>query len=365
MKNLGLFLFLIGSVMAFPQDEEGEENVENTSVSEPMPLESLLGSNQYRNYNRRDRYRDRIGILRRAFESKAAILDSQVRARRFDFAQELLRHLRDLAHYATELSLKEEDSNELRHREVKRLEIELRRLTDRINDYSLLVPFDEREPFEETSTRLEDLRNLLLKQIFGEVFTPLQGSRQWSAREIVVPISFSPGPSSPSSLLTPYAPSPQRGLAGLDRFTEEEFEKIQLAQELERRVEVFLEIAESRLDEIERREAGKEWDNEEPNPLEFFTYEDMLFGYSRALRGVMVNIDERARGRGAEDKEIRKSLEKLRDKMAEFTPRLEEVKDIAIERRDERLARQWKEAAKISEQARKGALYGLGVPAEK
>ncbi|HLV02523.1 MAG TPA: hypothetical protein VKZ59_14730, partial [Acidobacteriota bacterium] len=252
MKNLGLFLLLIGSVVAFPQDEEGEEKVETPFVSEPMPLESLLGANQYHEYNRRNRYRDRIEILRKAFERKATILDAQARARRFDFVLEILRHLRDLAHYATELSLKEEDSNELRHREVKRLEIELRRLTDRIHDYSLLVPFDEREPFEETSARLEDLRNLLLRQIFGEVFTPLQGSRQWSAKETVVPVSFSPGPSTPSSFPTPYTPPPQRGLAGLDRFTEEEFEKIQLAQELEKRVQVFLEIAESRLDEIER-----------------------------------------------------------------------------------------------------------------
>lgn len=365
MKNLGLFVFLIGSVMAFPQNEEGETDVETTSVSEPTPLESLLGSNQYRNYNGKDRYRDRIEILRKAFESKAAILDSQVKAQRFDFALELLRHMRDLAHYVTEESLKEEDASELRHREVKRLEIELRRLTERINDYSLLIPFDEREPFEQTSTRLEELRNLLLKQIFGEVFTPLQGSSQRSHRQTIVPAALSFNSSSPRHFAPSSAAGVQRGLAGLDRFTEEEFEKVQLAQELEKRVEVFLEIAEKRLDEIERREAGEEWDKDEPNPLEFYTYEDMLFGYSRALRGVMVNIDERARGRGAEDKEIRKSLEKLSDKIAEFVPRLEKIKKIAIERKDERLARQWKEAAKTSEQARKGALYGLGVPSDK
>ena len=131
------------------------------------------------------------------------------------------------------------------------------------------------------------------------------------------------------------APPPAR-LQSRDRFTDEEYEKLQLQQELEKRVEVFLGIAEARLKEIQKRmKGGEREEEEEENPLEFHTYWDMVHAYWRAIDGIMINIDEKAIYKTASEKDIRKSLEKLNKKIQEFIPQLEPIKQLAIERKDE------------------------------
>jgi len=149
-----------------------------------------------------------------------------------------------------------------------------------------------------------------------------------------------------------------------DRFTDEEYGKLQLHQELEKRVEVFLEIAEARLEEIQKRMKGGEWEEEEENPLEFHTYWDMVHAYRRAIDGIMINIDEKAIHKTASEEDIRKSLEKLNKKIQEFIPQLEPIKQLAIDQKDEALYRELEEAQEISVVAQKGSLYGLGAPAQ-
>jgi hypothetical protein len=127
---------------------------------------------------------------------------------------------------------------------------------------------------------------------------------------------------------------------------------------------VFLKIATARLDEIDRRREGREWDEEEPNPLEFYTYEDLLHGYDRAINGIMTNIDEKARTNAAKEKDIRKALKNLKENIDKFIPRLQALEDLVREQKDLAFYKQYREALRSSDIARKGALYGLGAPEE-
>jgi hypothetical protein len=116
------------------------------------------------------------------------------------------------------------------------------------------------------------------------------------------------------------------------------------------------------LDEIERRVEGREWKEDDPNPLEFFTYIDLLHAYTRAIEGVMINIDDKATSGMVEEGDIRKSLKKLSKKIEKFIPRLDALKNLVIERRDEELGEKLLAAMDSSDTARKGAQYGLGAP---
>jgi hypothetical protein len=147
-----------------------------------------------------------------------------------------------------------------------------------------------------------------------------------------------------------------------DRFTDDEYTQIQLAQKLTKRVEVFLEIARSRLREIQRRADKVEWVEEEENPLEFYTYWDMVHAYRQAIDGIMINIDEKAIYKTASEKDIEESLKELNKGIEEFIPKLEPIKQLAIELQDQALYKELLEAEETSITAQKGSLYGLGAP---
>ncbi|MGW8179465.1 MAG: hypothetical protein ACWGQW_12005, partial [bacterium] len=103
----------------------------------------------------------------------------------------------------------------------------------------------------------------------------------------------------------------------------------------------------------------KEWEKEEPNPLELYTYEDLLHAYTRAIEGIMSNIDDRAATGLEPEEEIRKALKKLDKKIGKFIPRLEPLKQVVIDRKDERLGEKLLAAMETSDLAQKGAEYGL------
>lgn len=314
-------------------------------------LEEVLTSKELGDYRRKRDYEDRMEIFRKALDQRARVLRSQIRERQIQPALELLENIQALSRHALQDSLQEKDPKRLRDKEVKRLEIRIRRLVESLNDLSLSVPFEYREEFEQTRTILKELRNRLLKQLFGDAL----GRR--------VPAGKLPGAEARGLGFAPAsaAPPAQTLLTG-DRFTDEEFTKIQEAQELVKRVEVLLEICEARFQEIQRRQEGKEWDTKDPNPLEFHTYNDMIYAYERALESIMINIDEKHKYRTASSKDVRKSLEKLNEKVQEFIPRLQALQEWAKEQRDEGLYRQIQKALKASEIALKGSQYGLGAP---
>ena len=129
-------------------------------------------------------------------------------------------------------------------------------------------------------------------------------------------------------------------------------------------MEVFLEIAEARLVEIERRMQKQEWEQDKPNPLEYYTYAQMMHAYWKALEGIMINIDEKAKYKLAEPKEIKKSLRALNKQIQQFVPRLEPVRQLSIDLKDEELYNEVRKGMRASETAQRGSQMGLGAPVE-
>ena len=67
--------------------------------------------------------------------------------------------------------------------------------------------------------------------------------------------------------------------------TPDEIFKIQEAQEVEKRIKIYMDAAALRLKTAEERLQGKE--SVAGDPLEFFTVQEMLDGYNRIIRSVM------------------------------------------------------------------------------
>jgi len=331
-------LVLFALFLSQPSGQSGDLKIPEDRI----PLEEVLPEKSLLKYNEEEKYHNRIKILKKAFEANARVMEHYVGVRDIANAYRSLAKLRSLAHHSMQASLKEENAKELRHKEVKRLEIWLRKTEEDLEDLKLEVPLENRLQFEETNRVLEELREQLLRQLFGQAL----GSRPDEG------MGFLP-------LASMTRPAMAQGLRDIDKFTDEEFSMIQLAQKVVKRVEAFLVIAESRLVEIERRLEGKEWEEEEPNPLEFYTYEDLLHAYTRAIEGIMSNIDDKATSGIEPEEEIRKALKKLNKKIGKFIPRLDPLKQIVIDRQDERLGEKLLAAMKASDLAQKGAEYGL------
>ena len=319
------------------------------------PLTDLLTERELSEYQRKPRYRDRIDLFREVFDRRVDLLQRYIQRDQLEESADLLQKISALSHYAGGQSSNAKNDKDLRSSEVKKLEISLRKLIETLNDFRTTVPFEYAEGFDNTIRNLEQLRRTLLGQLLGEA---LVGNRTdgETGKGDLASLSLHPGGLSLAA--------PPARLQSRDRFTEEEFEKLQLHQELEKRVEVFLEIAEARLEEIQRRMKGGEWEEEEENPLEFHTYWDMVHAYRRAIDGILVNIDEKAIYKTASEKDIQKSLEKLNKQIQVFIPQLEPIKQLAIDRKDEALYRELEEAQEISVVAQKGSLLGLGAPAQ-
>ncbi len=315
-----------------------------------LPLEDVLSEKRLAKYQSKTKYHDRLKVLREALEARSKRLPLLIDQRNLATIYRSLGEMRTICSYAMDISLEETKEKERRSKEVKKLEIVLRKLGEILRDTKLEVPLENRAPFDQTKQELEELREQLLRQLFGKALGGSSSDR----------FQFTSG----AVTSAPVPARSQRGLWDLDKFTEEEFSDIQEAQELRKRVEVLLEIADARFDEIDRRRSGLEWEDEEPNPLEFHTYEDMLFAYTRALEAIMSNIDEKAEMRTAPEKDIRKSLKELEKKVKKFIPRLEALEDLIRSQKDEALADQYLEALETSDTAHQGALYGLGAPTE-
>lgn len=175
------------------------------------------------------------------------------------------------------------------------------------------------------------------------------------------------------------------GSVAADYFTEVEIEQIREAQSIERRIPVFLEIANVRLVQLGLVEGEEEVDNEEgggnfitrgiirilspeaaneleridnelselTNDLSMFSRGDLLRGYYQAIEEAMDNIDdayERDRG------DVRKPLENLLEFVENTIPVLGEFspddgnEEIALE-----------DAIEIAELARDGATEALDI----
>ncbi len=152
--------------------------------------------------------------------------------------------------------------------------------------------------------------------------------------------------------------------------TSKEIEKIQDAYEIDARVRIYMEAAALRLKTAEERLTGKE--SVPGDPLEFFTPEDMLDGYYRILKSVMVNLDDAVQNPGRNSgvringeiarndrQRIGKTLKLLKSETEKDIDELLILKKVAEEKNKEQLSNLVNEAIDITNGAHEGAEYGL------
>lgn len=315
---------------------------------EKVTLEEILPSSTYQRYHESD-YPGQLKILRFAIQNTNTRLRIQVSRGE---QEEFLRRLVELKILGDEaLARSEEVTSEkmLRHKEVKLMEIFLRKEIDFLEELKLEVPYDIRDHFYPPKDSLDLLRNKLFLQLF-------EGGRSFETKLGSGAFSFVGG--SPAAAGAARS-APTQGLHTIDRFTEEEFRSIQVARTLKDRIEAALKIAEDRLDEIERRKKGEEWSEDEPNPLEFYTYEDLIHAYNRALEAAMHNIDEHAERGLSRMYEIEDALKDLGESCGEFQLRLNELEPLIREVGSLDLAIKLNQALEYTSTALEGTETGL------
>ncbi len=345
------------------QTQPGPESQEKL-----LPLQDILSNQELQDYRRKPQFHSRMKLFRKAFNRQSKLLQGQIKALKIDAALETLRSLRSLSDHT--LDQKPQKEKDLRSNHVKRLEIDLRKLLENLEELKRSVPFEHRTHFDRCIEKIEALRNQLLTQLFGQtqrlIKPPLAG--------VLSPVRAFSALSPPLSVSAGLMRSYQSG----DRFTDQEYRKIQLAQKIVRRVEVFLEIAARRLEEIDlrmnpgkskevketdkkkdkkRKKEKKKEQEEVEDSLEFYTYWDMVRAYDRAIEGIMINIDEKATHKLAGPKEIRKALKKFCKQLTEFLPQLEPIQKVAHEKQDEDLLAEIKQARETSSLAEKGCVF--------
>ena len=331
-------------------------------------LESILTTSEQQQFRRASNYQETMKVLRRVLNRHAHAASRMLEAQKLDDVTAAVRAIRGVVREGTRLTEQMAGSKALRSKAARRMEIRLRKMAEELGSLRKASPYELWEEFDVALEEVNAFRSDLLAGFFasssrsGSGFAPgiLRVSRKVN---LGVPMSRP----DVVFLLTAAEPAQRRTRSSIsgDQFTSVEYELVQDAQELKARVKVFLEIAEARLDEIERRTAGIEWEEEDPHPLEFYTYAQLARAYQRSLRSIMINIDEKARYKSAPEKDIRKSLELLNSGIQTFIPRLEPVKKLAEDRKDEDFYLEWREAWKFSQKALQGSQFGLGAPAEQ
>jgi hypothetical protein len=139
--------------------------------------------------------------------------------------------------------------------------------------------------------------------------------------------------------------------------TPPEIAKIQDAQEIDERIKVYLEAAALRLKTAEERLGGKE--AEAGDPLEFFSVEEMMDGYYRILKSVMINLDDAFQRRDSDKSKLGKALKNLKDSTETASKILPTLKKTAEDKRNEELWNLVNQAIEITGGAHEGAELGL------
>ena len=326
------------------------------------PLEEVFSVSELRLYRAKIDYKSRMNLFRKALERNSKLLS--VHGKRSDpgAVLKVLADMKALSEHALrETPAREKDG---RSRETKRLEIRARRIVESMEDLKLVLPFEYRDDFDDCIRSLEKLRKHLLDRLFGRAAP--SGTR--SSPEIAHGLLAS----TPAPRAVSFAQS-------ADGFTDEEYTRIQRAQELDRRTRVFLKIAEDRLEALDERWTrltGKEppvtgkkrkkkrkkksRKEEDEGPLAFHAHWELLHAYERAIDGIMINIDEKANQRRLSGEEIHKVLKRFCENVLQFEPRMETMEKLAVQLDDDDYWLTLEEAKKTTGIARKGCRLGLG-----
>lgn len=152
--------------------------------------------------------------------------------------------------------------------------------------------------------------------------------------------------------------SSSTAVSAKEYLTAKEIEQIQDAQEIEKRVKIYLEAAALRLKKAEERLNGKETTPGEP--LEFFRPEEMIDGYYQIMRSVMMNLDDAVQKEsGSERENLGKALKNLKESTEKAEKGLAILKRIAEDRKLEELWNSVNKAIDITGGAHEGAELGL------
>jgi hypothetical protein len=154
-----------------------------------------------------------------------------------------------------------------------------------------------------------------------------------------------------------FATIPLRTASGKEFLTPKEIEQIQDAQEIDRRVKVYLDAAALRLKTAEERLGGKE--AEPGDPLEFFTVEDMVDAYYRIIKSVMTNLDDAYQRPDVDREKVTKALKELKSGTEWAGKVLLSLKKTAEEKRKEDLWNLVNQSIDITNGAHEGAELGL------
>ncbi len=144
--------------------------------------------------------------------------------------------------------------------------------------------------------------------------------------------------------------------------TPKEIEKIQDAQELDKRVKIYLEAASLRLKTAEERLNGKE--SEPGDPMEFFSAEDMVDGYYQIIRSVMLNLDGATQNPRTDKGMFVKALKNLKETTEKSQKDLAILKKIAEDKRMEGLWNAVNRSIDINDGAHEGAQMALSKEPE-
>ncbi len=153
------------------------------------------------------------------------------------------------------------------------------------------------------------------------------------------------------------ATAPAQKFPSREYLTPDEITKIQDAQEIDLRTKIYLQAGALRLKTAENRLNGKE--SAPGEPLEFFSVEEMLDGYYRILRSVMINLDDAFQKPSTDRDRVVKALKSLKESTGKALEDLEILKKLTEQKQMEEAWNLVNQALDITKGAREGAELGL------
>ena len=132
-----------------------------------LALQDLLTYREFREYGTKKKYRNRMDLFRKVLEARSSLLEQFVHENKLEELREMLLRIRALCPHVEDESSNVEKGSDLRSKQVKKLEIHLRKLVKTVKDLQTVAPVKYSENFEITAEALERLRKILLTQVLG------------------------------------------------------------------------------------------------------------------------------------------------------------------------------------------------------
>jgi hypothetical protein len=325
--------------------------------TEPLSLlQTVLTAKELQGYVQEYSYPKRIQVLRRLLDHRMRQVTRLVRIDSSEKVVEPVRAMSIIASEGARLTAEVTEGKKLRSRQSRRLEIHLRKMLEKLK---VLRRGSSHQVWDEFDVALEEVRNFRSSLLDG--FFTGYSFPAWEEEYLQVSLSFSTG----ISPLHRIGQRLGRRQSPGDQFTNEEYDRVQNAQKLKRRLKVFRDIASSRSSEIERRLEKRVPSETKANPLRFYTYAQLVRAYWRAIHSSMINIEEKASDRSTPDEDIQKALKALGSDMQTFIPILEPLRQIALDMEDENFHLEWREAWRFSQSALRGSEIGLEKLSER